>query len=115
MTFRRMRKLWRVFRDRWYGTKRHGRCRLTLHVEALEERVLLSLSDQPALLLLDPSGKEALDVSGQAVVRAIGTAVVDSKSAAAVEVRGHGLVNADELDIVGSPGTNASGHGSVVG
>src|SRR5207244_6375376 len=68
---------------------------------------------QPALLLLDPSGKEALGVSGNAKVQVAGAAVVDSKSPSAVAVDGNGNISAGELDIVG--GRSVSGHGKIVG
>ncbi len=85
-----------------------------LFLETLEERVLLSTSDNLALMLLDPT-KTSLSISGKGTVQAPGgTAVVDSKSAAAVIANGNGYLNAGELDIVGVPGIAVSGKGKIV-
>src|SRR5689334_20435600 len=116
MLFRTWLKRWRGLGKRSRPAEKRRRPRLSLYVEPLEDRVLLSLPDNPAFLLLDPSGAGALDVSGNASVQiAGGTAVVNSKSPSAVDVNGNGHVSVGELDIVGSPGRTVSGHGTIVG
>src|SRR5438105_13307295 len=103
------------FGKRPLSGRRRRRVFPPLTVETLEERILLSLSDQPALLLLDPSAKAALDISGNGSVQAPGgTAVVDSKSASAVTVDGNGFLSAGELDTVGSPGRLVAGNGKIL-
>jgi RHS repeat-associated protein len=86
-----------------------------LCLEALEARNLLSTAQQPAILLLDPSGSGSLAVSDHGSIQGVGTAVVDSKSSSAVDVEDHGSLSAGELDIVGSPGQNVAGDGQIVG
>src|SRR4051794_13480401 len=102
----------RVKSSREARDRRRTYCPLLM--ESLEQRILLALADDPALLLLEPMRNEALDVSGNGSVQFVGsTAVVNSKSPSAVDVDGHGYLAGDELDIVGSPGRSVSEQGKI--
>src|SRR5262245_28737655 len=116
MVFRFLLKRWRGQDRRSRLGKERRRRRFPLFVEPLEDRILLSLADRPAFLLLDPTGKDALEAAGNGLIEIAGGAgVVNSSSPSAVEVQGRGSLNVGELDIVGSPGTSVSGHGEIIG
>jgi hypothetical protein len=84
---------------------------------SLEDRTLLSNTNPPAILLLDPSGQGALTVggSGSLQVSGGGRVVIDSNNASAAKAIGTGNISAQEFDITGNPGHTATGSGSFQG
>lgn len=75
-----------------------------------------AVTDNVALLLLDPTSKASLNVTGNGQVALTGggaAAIVNSASAAAVRATGNAKVAAGEIDVAGSPGVSTTGNATL--